>query len=134
MAAIPEQPPRGVSLFTRLFLLILACALPPLLGLGLKMMDTNAEALEEVVRHLHRSIVGDVQRTVRVELARVEQELDSIGMILFAPGLGDDSTRFALAGSRVGALASIDFVTLYAPSGQSVTTVPFPRCARRGRT
>jgi class 3 adenylate cyclase len=123
MAAIPEQPPRGVSLFTRLFLLILACALPPLLGLGLKMMDTNAGALEEVVRHLHRSIVGDVRRTVRVELARVEQELDSIGMILFAPGLGDDSTRFALAGSRVGALASIDFVTLYAPSGQSVTTV-----------
>ena len=45
-----------------------------LLGLGLKMMDTNADALEEVVRHLHRSIVGDVQRTVRVELARVEQE------------------------------------------------------------
>ncbi len=37
---------RGVSLFTRLFLLILLCALPPLVGLGWKMMDTNAQALE----------------------------------------------------------------------------------------
>jgi hypothetical protein len=37
----------GVSLFTRLFLLILVCALPLLVGLGLRMMDTNAGALEE---------------------------------------------------------------------------------------
>jgi class 3 adenylate cyclase len=87
------------------------------------MMDTNAGALEELVHHLHRSIVGDVQRAVRGELARVEQELEGIGMLLFAPGLGDDATRFALVGTRVGALSSLDFVTLYAPTGQSVTTV-----------
>jgi class 3 adenylate cyclase len=124
----PEAPgaaaPRGISLFTRLVLIILLCALPPLVGLGLKMMDTNEAALEEVVRHLHRSIVGDVQRTVRGELLRVERELDSIGLILFVPGLGDDSTRFGLVGTRLGAqLSKIDFVTLYAPNGQSVTTI-----------
>ncbi|HEX8437698.1 adenylate/guanylate cyclase domain-containing protein [Archangium sp.] len=115
--------PKGISLFTRLFLIILACALPPLVGLGWKMMDTNADALQEVVRHLHRSIVGDVQRSVRGELLRVERELDGIGMILFAPGLGDDATRIGLVGTRLGALSTIDFVTLYAPSGQSVTTL-----------
>ncbi|REG36453.1 class 3 adenylate cyclase [Archangium gephyra] len=128
--------PRGLPLFTRLFLLILLCALPPLVGLGWKMMDTNAAALQELVRHLHRSIVGDVQRSVRGELARVEQDLEGISQILFAPGLGDDATRYALAGSRVAALGNIDFVTLYAPSGQSVTTVkadevPDPRVASR---
>ncbi|QRK04603.1 hypothetical protein JQX13_30675 [Archangium violaceum] len=87
------------------------------------MMDTNADALQELVRHLHRSIVGDVQRAVRGALARVEQELAGVGQILFAPGLGDDATRFALVGSRVAALDNIDFVTLYAPSGPIVTTV-----------
>jgi adenylate cyclase len=132
----PLEPRRGVPLFTRLFLLILLCALPPLVGLGWKMMDTNALALEELVRHLHRSLVGDVQRTVRGSLARVEQDLEGIGQILFAPGLGDDATRYALVGSRVAALGNIDFVTLYAPSGQSVTTVkadevPAPRIASR---
>ncbi|MFL5355353.1 adenylate/guanylate cyclase domain-containing protein [Archangium sp.] len=129
-------PPRGVPLFTRLFLLILLCALPPLVGLGWKMMDTNADALEELVRHLHRSIVGDVRRSVRGELARVEQDLEGIGQLLFAPGLGDDATRFALVGTRVAALGNMDFVTLYAPSGQSVTTVkadevPAPKLASR---
>ncbi|ATB37312.1 adenylate/guanylate cyclase [Cystobacter fuscus] len=130
------EPRRGVSLFTRLFLLILVCALPPLVGLGWKMMDTNALALEELVRHLHRSLVGDVQRSVRGSLSRVEQDLEGIGQLLFAPGLGDDATRFALVGSRVAALGDIDFVTLYAPNGQSVTTVkadevPVPRIASR---
>ncbi|WP_257458605.1 adenylate/guanylate cyclase domain-containing protein [Archangium lipolyticum] len=115
--------PRGVSLFTRLFLLILVCALPPLVGLGLKMMDTNAGAIQEGVRHLHRSIVGDVQRSVRGELVRVEQELEGLGMILFAPGMGDDATRYSLVGARVAALSNIDFVSLYAPGGQSVKTV-----------
>ncbi|WNG45678.1 adenylate/guanylate cyclase domain-containing protein [Archangium minus] len=141
---VPAPPPvqqdaagsQGLSLFTRLFLLILACALPPLVGLGWKMMDTNADALQELVRHLHRSIVGDVQRAVRGELARVEQELAGLGQLLFAPGLGDDATRFALVGSRLAALGNIDFVTLYAPSGQSVTTVkadevPAPELAPR---
>jgi hypothetical protein len=89
----PPETRRGVSLFTRLFLLILACALPPLVGLGWKMMDTNALALEELVRHLHRSLVGDVQRSVRGSLARVEQDLEGLGQLLFAPGLGDDATR-----------------------------------------
>ncbi|MET0402841.1 MAG: adenylate/guanylate cyclase domain-containing protein [Cystobacter sp.] len=134
---VPSQAPRrGVPLFTRLFLLILACALPPLGALGWKMMDTNAQALEEVVRHLHRSLVGDVQRAVRGSLARVEQDLEGLGQLLFAPGLGDDATRFALVGARLAALGHIDFVTLYAPNGQSITTVkadevPAPRVTSR---
>ena len=132
----PPAPASGPPLFTRLFLLILACALPPLVGLGWKMMDTNAGALQELVRHLHRSIVGDVQRAVRGELAHVEQDLEGLGQILFAPGLGDDATRYALVGSRLAALDTLDFVTLYAPTGQSVTTVkadevPAPRVEAR---
>ncbi|MBM7118187.1 adenylate/guanylate cyclase domain-containing protein [Archangium primigenium] len=128
MDAAPPPPvtpaaPRGVSLFTRLFLLVLLCALPPLVGLGWKMMDTNVAALQELVRHLHRSIVGDVQRSVRGALVRVEQDLEGLGQILFAPGLGEDTTRYALVGTRVAALETIDFLTLYAPNGQSVTTV-----------
>ncbi|QRO00432.1 HAMP domain-containing protein [Archangium violaceum] len=118
-----EAAPRGVSLFTRLFLLILVCALPPLVGLGLKMMDTNAGAIQEGVRHLHRSIVGDVQRSVRGELVRVEQELEGLGMILFAPGMGDDAMRYSLVGARMATLSNIDFVSLYASGGQSVKTV-----------
>ncbi len=128
--------PRGLPLFTRLFLLILLCTLPPLIGLGWTMRAINEGALQESVRHLHRSIVWDVQRTVRAELGRVEQELKGISHLLFAPGLGDDATRYALAGSRVTAPDNIDFITLYAPSGQSVTTVkadevPDPRMAPR---
>ncbi|WP_160174409.1 adenylate/guanylate cyclase domain-containing protein [Archangium violaceum] len=128
--------PRGLPLFARLFLLILLCTLPPLMWLGLDMMDANVVALTETVRHQHRSIVWAVQRTVRSELARVEQDLEDVSNILFGPGLGDDATRYALAGSRVAALRDIDFVTLYAPSGQSVTTVkaeevPDPRVPSR---
>ncbi|WP_375766629.1 HAMP domain-containing protein [Archangium gephyra] len=128
--------PRGLPLFTRLFLLTLLCALPPLVWLGWSMVDTNEKSLQELVRHLHRSIVGDVQRTVGDELARVEQDLEGISQILFAPGLGDDATRYALVGPRLGPSHNIDFVTLYAPSGQSVTTVkadevPDPRGAPR---
>ncbi|MCY1076264.1 adenylate/guanylate cyclase domain-containing protein [Archangium lansingense] len=128
--------PRGLPLFIRLFLLILLCALPTLGGLGWVMMDANVVALTETVRHQHRAIVWDVQRTVRSGLARVEQDLEDISTILFGPGLGDDATRYALAGSRVAALRGIDFVTLYAPSGQSVTTVkaeevPDPRMPSR---
>ncbi|WPB80382.1 adenylate/guanylate cyclase domain-containing protein [Archangium violaceum] len=114
---------RGLPLFTRLFLLILLCALPPLVGLGWTMVVTTEDSLQELVRHLHRSVVGGVQGTVRRELARVEQDLKRISHILFEPGLGDDATRYALAGSRVAALDGIDFFTLYAPNGQSVTTV-----------
>jgi adenylate cyclase len=121
--ASPAVAPRGVSLFTRLFLLILVCALPPLGALGWKMMDTNVAALQELVRHLHRSLVGDVQRSVRGELAGIERELEGLGQLLFAPGLGEDATRYALVGSRLAALDTLDFLTLYAPSGQSVTTV-----------
>lgn len=130
------MPPRGVPLFTRLFLLILLCALPPLVGLGVKMINTNEVALDELVRHLHRSIVGDVQHSVSGELTRVEQNLKVMGLLLFEPGLGDDATRFALVGNRVVAPDDMDFVTLYAPSGQSVTTVkarevPDPNIASR---
>lgn len=128
--------PRGLPLFTRLSLLILLCALPTLVGLGGTMLYTNEVALKESVRHLHRAIVWDVQRTIRAELVRVEQELKGISHLLFAPGLGDDATRYALAGSQVTAPDNIDFITLYAPSGQSVTTVkaeevPDPRMAPR---
>ncbi|PTL80485.1 adenylate/guanylate cyclase domain-containing protein [Vitiosangium sp. GDMCC 1.1324] len=127
---------RGIPLFTRLFLLILVCALPPLVGLGWAMIDINANALDVLVRDLQRSIVGDMQRAVRGEVARVEQDLEGIGQILFAPGQGDDATRFALVGSRMAALGNFDFVTLYAPSGQSVKTVkanevPAPELASR---
>lgn len=121
MAATPV--PRGLPLFTRLFLLILLCALPPLVGLGWMMMDTNKGTLQESILRMHLSIIGDVQRTVRGELTRVEQELKGISDILFESGLGDDATRYALAGSRITAPDNIDFFTLYAPSGQSVKTV-----------
>ncbi|HEX5748415.1 MAG TPA: adenylate/guanylate cyclase domain-containing protein [Archangium sp.] len=128
--------PRGLPLSIRLFLLTLLCALPPLVGLSWRARSTNEKTLKESVLHLHRSIVWDVQRTVRGELTRVEQDLEDISKILFGPGLGDDTTRYALAGSRVAALRDIDFVTLYAPSGQSVTTVkaeevPEPRVPSR---
>ncbi|OJT17482.1 hypothetical protein BO221_46095 [Archangium sp. Cb G35] len=128
--------PRGLPLFARLFLLILVCTLPPLMWLGLEMMNANEVALTETVRHQHRSIVWSVQRTVRGELARVEQDLEDVSNILFRPGPSDDAKRYALAGSRVAVLRDIDFVTLYAPSGQSITTVkaeevPDPRVPSR---
>jgi class 3 adenylate cyclase len=105
-------------------------------GLGWKMMRTNEGALEEVVRHLHRSIVANVQGIVRSELALVERDLKGISQLLFEPGLADDATRYALVGSRLAAPGDLDFVTLYAPSGQSVKTVkaeemPDPRMASR---
>ncbi|WNG59630.1 adenylate/guanylate cyclase domain-containing protein [Archangium gephyra] len=115
--------PRGLPLFIRLFLLTLLCALPPLVGLGWEMLDRYEDSLQELVRRLQSSVVGDVQRSVRSELIRVEQELEGISQILFAPGLGDDATRYALVGPRLGPLRDIDFVTLYAPRGESVTTV-----------
>ncbi|MFY0569506.1 adenylate/guanylate cyclase domain-containing protein [Archangium lansingense] len=128
--------PRGLPLFTRLFLLILLCALPPLVGLGGTMMRINVDTLQQMVLDLHRSIIGDVQRAVRNELDRVEQDLEGLSLLLFAPGLGDDATRYALVGSRIAALRDIDFVSLYAPSGQRVTTVkaeevPEPRVVSR---
>ncbi|HYO73941.1 MAG TPA: adenylate/guanylate cyclase domain-containing protein [Archangium sp.] len=115
--------PRGLPLFIRLFLLTLLCALPPLVWLGWSMVDTNKKALQGLIADVHRSIVGDVQRTVESEMERVEQNLEAISKVLLVPGLGDDATRYALAGSQMAALRGIDFFSLYVPSGQSITTV-----------
>jgi class 3 adenylate cyclase len=106
------------------------------MGLGWQMLRSYEDSLQKLVRLEQSTVIGGVRRDVRVELSRVEQDLKAISQILFEPGLSDDATRFALVGSRLAAPDDIDFVTLYAPSGQSVKTVkadevPDPRVASR---
>ncbi|KFE62293.1 adenylate/guanylate cyclase domain-containing protein [Hyalangium minutum] len=107
----------------RLLLLMLAVAVPPLVGLGLVMMNVNADALRLAARELHLAIAGDVRRTLRGELERAQQELDGVGYLLLAPGLGSGEERDALVASKLTASAAIDFVTLYSPQGERLGTL-----------
>jgi adenylate cyclase len=112
-----------MPLAVRLLLLILAVSVPPLVGLGLVMMDVNADALRLAARELHLAIAGDVRRALRGELARAQQELDGTGHLLLAPGLGTDEERMALVASKISTSTAIDFVTLYSPSGELLGTL-----------
>ncbi|WP_224362446.1 adenylate/guanylate cyclase domain-containing protein [Hyalangium versicolor] len=112
-----------LPLAARLLLLMLAVSMPPLVGLGLVMMDVNADALRLAARELHLAIAGDVRRAIRAELARDQQELEGVGYLLLAPGLGSDDQRLALAASRISTSTAIDFVTLYSPDGKRLGTL-----------
>jgi len=120
--ATPE-PPRGVPLSVRLFLLILAIALPPVAALGWRMIDVNAEALRLETKQLHLALAADVRRTILAELSRAESDLAGIGQLLLAPGLGSNESRIALASSKVTASKQFDFVTLYGPDGVQIDTL-----------
>jgi class 3 adenylate cyclase len=104
-------------------LLILAVALPPLLGLGLVMMDVNADALRLASRELHLAITGDVRRALLRELERTGQELDGVGYLLLTPGLGTEEERNALIASKLTASTALDFVTIYGPGGERLGTI-----------
>jgi adenylate cyclase len=125
----PEQtpavapPPSRLPLAVRLLLLILAVAMPPLLGLGLVMMNVNADALRLASRELHLAIAGDVRRALLGELERARQELDGVGYLLLTPGLGTEDERDALVASKITASTAIDFVTIYAPGGERLGTL-----------
>jgi len=125
----PETLPAGptpssrLPLAVRLLLLILAVAVPPLAGLGLVMMNVNADALRLAARELHLAIAGDVRRALRGELERAQQELDGVGYLLLAPGLGSGDERDALVASKLTASAAIDFVTIYSPEGERLGTL-----------
>jgi adenylate cyclase len=112
-----------LPLVARLLLLILAVSLPPLIGLGRVMVDVNADALRLASRELHLAIAGDVRRAIGGELARDQQELESVGYLLLAPGLGSDDERVALAASRISTSTAIDFVTVYVPDGRRLWTI-----------
>jgi class 3 adenylate cyclase len=114
---------RGVSLFTRLFLLILLTALPPLVGLGAYILSTGERELREATDALFRSNVATVNQAVQGELERVQQELSGIGLLLLAPGLGEDSVRVALASNKVASSSLFDSVTLYGPGGVRAFTL-----------
>lgn len=122
----PASSPKPVSrlpLAVRLLLLIVAVAVPPLAGLGLVMMNVNADALQLAARELHLAIAGDVRRTLRGELERTEQELEGVGYLLLAPGLGSGEERDALVASRLAASSDIGFVTIYSPQGERLGTI-----------
>lgn len=112
-----------LPLAVRLLLLMLAVSVPPLVGLGRMMVDVNADALRLASRELHLAIAGDVRRAIRGELTRGQQELEGVGYLLLAPGLGSDDERIALASSRISTSPVIDFVTVYIPDGRRLWTI-----------
>ncbi len=112
-----------LPLAARLLLLILAVSAPPLVGLGLVMMDVNADALRLASRELHLAIAGELRQAIRGELERDQQELQSVGYLLLAPGLGSDEERIKLASSKIGTSSSMDFVTVYVPDGRRLWTI-----------
>jgi class 3 adenylate cyclase len=114
---------RGVSLFTRLFLLILLTALPPLVGLGAYILSIGEGELREATDALFRSNVATVNQAVQGELERVQEELSGVGLLLLAPGLGEDSVRVALASNKVASSSLFDSVTLYGPGGVRAFTL-----------
>ena len=91
-----ETPPSGapaasgLPLALRLLLLILVVSVPPLVGLGLLMMNVNASALENASRELHVAVASDVRRGLRRDLAFAQQESAAIGYLMLAPGVGTD--------------------------------------------
>jgi len=123
MSDAPAPRPRGLRLFPKLLLLTLAIGLVPLLLLSASMLNTNADALRHSTRELHLSLASDARRAVRMDLAAAKAELVGIGQLLIAPGLGDDATRLALAGSKVTASEAIDFAAIYSPGGRLVVAL-----------
>lgn len=121
--AASPPPISRLPLAVRLLLLIIAVAVPPLAGLGLVMMNVNADALRLAARELHLAIAGDVRRTLRGELGRAQQELEGMGYLLLAPGLGSEAERDALVASRLTASSDIGFVTIYSPQGERLGTI-----------
>jgi len=124
-----ETPPQaapsrsGLPLAVRLLLLIVAMSLPPLVGLGLAMMNINAGALEQSSRELHLAIATDVRRALRRDLAYSQQESAAIAYLMLAPGVGTPQERETLAAAQLSSSRLIDFVTFYNESGERLGTI-----------
>lgn len=124
-----ETPPHGAParsgppLAIRLLLLIIAMSLPPLVGLGLTMMNINAGSIKDASRELHLAIATDVRRALRKDLAHARQETASIAYLMLAPAVGTPRERETLAAAQMSSSALIDFVTFYNKSGERLGTI-----------
>jgi class 3 adenylate cyclase len=112
-----------VPLAVRLLLLILLVSVPPLVGLGLTMMNVNAGALEQSSRELHLAIATDVRRALRRDLAYSQQESAAIAYLMLAPGVGTAQERETLAAVQLASSELIDFVTFYGEDGARLGTI-----------
>ncbi|MDY7232336.1 adenylate/guanylate cyclase domain-containing protein [Hyalangium rubrum] len=112
-----------LPLAARLLLLILAVAVPPLVGLGLAMMNVNEGALLHSARELHLSIALDVRRALREELERARQQSAAIGYLMLAPDVGTQEEREKLADSQLAFSTSLDFVSFYSLEGERLGTL-----------
>ena len=112
-----------MRLFAKLLILTLSIGLLPLLALSMVLIDTNAAALRNSTRQLHLSLASDASRAVRMDLSSAKAELTGIGQLLLAPGLGDDATRLALAGSKVTSSDALDYAAIYDPGGRMIVAL-----------
>jgi adenylate cyclase len=116
-------PPSRLPLALRLLLISLAVSVPPLVGLGLTMVNVNAGALEHASRELHLAIATDVRRALRRDLSFAQQESAAIGYLMLAPGVGTPQERETLADAQLSSSGLIDFVTFYSLNGERLGTI-----------
>lgn len=117
MARRPRYPLR-----LKLTLLAAALAVGPLVGVGLVLIDVNAEAVERSARQLQIALADDIVRTLDAELASTEAALGAATAAL-TDASAPELVRVTTLEAIVAANDSVGAVHIYDASGVLIDTV-----------
>ncbi len=117
MADAPARPIR-LGIAWRLSLVVAAVALGPLVVTGQRLVSAAVESMHAAARELQLAVVADVRRTVHAEVGAGRGELDALADLLLGEGYGSDDQRITVATARIKASERIEWLAVYAPSGE----------------
>lgn len=111
------------SLATRVAVLVVVVACPPLLVLGAFSVERNREALYVDAQHYNRALAERARDAIEHELTAARRTMDAITEVLSDPAPLDDESRFALVQAWLRTWERADVVTLYGPDGRLTGSV-----------
>ncbi len=116
------EPEIRLSLRTKLLALAIVLVTVPLIGVGLRLVDINADTVETTTRELQIAVAQDIQGSVDVTFASAEDALEGVARALSRPNL-DPDTRLELAKLTVESSEGLDHAAVYDADGGLIDVV-----------
>ncbi len=117
-----SEPEVRLSLRTKLLTLAILLVTLPLIGVGLRLVDINADTVETTNRELQIAVAQDIQGSVDGTFASAEDALEAVARALSRPGLEPD-VRLELAKLSIESAESLDHAAVYDASGALIDVV-----------
>jgi len=122
----PEPPSSSrirFGIFGRLILVLAAITLIPLTVAGWQVLNTSASAMRKITQLLQLTVSDEITRTVEQNFDQARLELQAVAEILLGDGYGEDQQRIDLVSTRLVASETLDWITVYTPSGARLATL-----------